>query len=277
MTRGRIRTRPTSVTIRYTVVEILIPTEQGRQAGVQGIINQSDRKADEAHEPDEQHDHDRVVAEKGEVRVRPLDERRYSEGYRSDRRHERMPMPGIHEADDHPDRSGHKAHAKAERDQGHRPVEADVPDHLAVLRRETNGVLVEDRRQPHDQPAAESRDKIPTTTPAIPPRATSRRISPAGETAGRLSKVVGGAPVVTSGSAMARSDVVIRAQACPTCRRGLCRSTSCNTRGDRSVARTARRPDPRRPRTPPHGTRAALRCCGLAWPRRDTTGSAADR
>ena len=73
---------------------------------------------------------------------------------------------------------------------------------------ETNGVLVEDRRQPHDQPAAEARDKIPTTTPAIPPRATSRRISPAGETAGRLSKAVVGAPVVTSGSAMARSDGV---------------------------------------------------------------------
>ena len=48
---------------------------------------------------------------------------------------------------------------------------------------------------------------IPTMTPAIPPRATSRRISPAGETAGRVSTVVVGAPVVTSGSAMARSDV----------------------------------------------------------------------
>ena len=93
------------------------PTERGRQAGVQGVIDQSDREADEADEPDEQHDHDRVVAEKGEVRVRPFDERRYSEGYRSDRRHERTGRSAARDprADDDPDRSGQQGPCRGRR------------------------------------------------------------------------------------------------------------------------------------------------------------------
>ena len=58
---------------------------------------------------------------------------------------------------------------------------------------------------------------------------------------------------------------------------GPCRSRSCNRRVDRSVARTARRPDPRRPRRSRHGTRVGPRSSERAWRPPGTTGSAGGR
>jgi hypothetical protein len=46
-----------------------------------------------------------------------------------------------------------------EKQKGGGLLQREVADPVADLRERTHGVRVEDRRQPHDQPAAEARDK----------------------------------------------------------------------------------------------------------------------
>ena len=87
-----------------------------------------------------------------------------------------IPIPGIHGDTDDPDRRHACAGEQTEDHEAEAAAGRDVTDTKAVLGEVTDRFGDEQRRKPHDDPAADANPESPTIRPVIPPRAISRKI-----------------------------------------------------------------------------------------------------